>query len=191
MPSSPVTPVPKYVAPPDATIIGMAIKAFVQSILYEDIAPILTEVMKSYGFEKVVIEDSRWYPLQMVLDAERKIAAQPGGSTLLVSIGTKIIENQHMPPHIDSIAACVNGMRQISGMNMHKVPPHMNFRDIEVENHRVRFVDNTVFAHDSVYGHVYGLTRRFKLPGTHPIVERTFLNSDDPAADGALYEIRW
>ena len=29
-------PIPKYIAPPDAHILGVAIKSFVQSILYED-----------------------------------------------------------------------------------------------------------------------------------------------------------
>ncbi len=184
-------PVPKYVAPPNANILGIAIKAFVESILYEDIKPFFETMMRENGYASPEIQDMEWYPLQMILDMDKKIAASPGGSTLLVSIGTKVIETALLPPEIDSIAKCITLLRDISDMNLQNVPSHINYRDIVIEDRRVSFVDATVFPHDLVYGYVFGLARRFKNPGTFPVVHRTYLDETNPDADGATYEIVW
>lgn len=181
----------KYVAPEGSNIIGLAIKAVVNSILFDQIEPFFVKAMARYGYESNEIDDQQWYPLQMLLDMYKEIAGTAGGSTLLVSVGTKVIENALLPAEIDSIGKCVTLLRDISDLNLQNVSADLNYQDIHIEPQRITFVDNTVFPHDLIYGYVFGLSRRFKAPGTHPVVHRTYLNPDNPDLAGASYEILW
>ncbi|GIK65125.1 MAG: hypothetical protein BroJett018_29190 [Chloroflexota bacterium] len=187
----PENQIPKYVAPPDAKIIGLAIGAVVNSILFDEIKPFFEKSMHAYGYSSIEINENEWYPLQMLLDTYKEISQSGGGSPLLVSVGTKVIENAILPPEIDSIAKCVTLLRDISDLNLQNVPSEMNYQDIQVEPKRLSFIDNTVFPHDLIYGYVFGIARRFKVPGTHPTVERTYLNKENPDAAGARYLITW
>lgn len=183
--------VPKYVAPPNAKILGQAIEAVLQSILFDEIQPYFEKAMRDYGYKTMTITDTEWYPLQMILDMYKPMIQKGGSSPLLVSVGTKIIETAILPPEIDSIAKCVYLLQAISDLNLQNVPAEMNYQNIVVEANQVAFTDYTVFPHDLIYGYVYGLARRFKVPGTRPVVQRTFLNPENPDSDGATYQITW
>jgi len=42
-----------------------------------------------------------------------------------------------------------------------------------------------------IYGLVYGLVKRYAPPDCEWNVDRTYMNPNDPDADGAIYDITW
>ncbi|MEM6284734.1 MAG: hypothetical protein AAF787_21270 [Chloroflexota bacterium] len=183
--------VPKYVAGEDSKISGFAMQAFQKSISADQIMPTFERVMKDYGYESTDIDMAGWYPLQMYFDICKDLLDTSGDALILVSIGMKVIESAQFPPEINSIATGMTLLKDTHHLNLQNVPEHDGYHSLKIEDKQVTFVEQTAFPHDVMYGYIYGLSKRYAEEGTVPIVEREYLNDDDPDSDGAHYTVSW
>src|SRR5262245_57407003 len=80
---------------PEAEVLGAAVSSITNSILHEQFDPILTR----YGLADV--DNTAWYSQQLIIDVLRAITENVKDSLVMVSVGTKVIENALMPPIMD------------------------------------------------------------------------------------------
>lgn len=186
-----VISVPKYHVPEDSLIQGSSLHGFLTGLMSEDIRPHLEEVLADYGYDIDEIDPTGWYPLSITMDVSRALVEKTRNALILVSVGTGLVDSLELPGEIDSIPTSIELLIQFFHNETDNVPPEHGYHSLSVEENRVTFVDHTPFPHDMVYGYVYGLARRFSPEDVVPIVERTYLNPDEPDSDGAFYEITW
>lgn len=184
--------VPKSITLPEAKISGYAMSSLLKSILFDEIIkPHFEEVMRQYGFAEADIQPEEWYSLQMYHDLMKVLREKSQDTLVLVSIGIKAIETAILPPEIDSIPTGMQMLMDTHHLNLRNIPEHDRYRDLVIEDRRITVVEQTSFAHDIMYGYIYGLANRFRPEGTSPVIKRTYLDEADPDADGALYEVTW
>jgi hypothetical protein len=180
----------KYVADPNMKIQGGAMRAFLLSSLSDDIKPHFAEVMQSYGYS-LEINDEYWYPLQAYYDLCKKVEEEGSNALTLISIGRAVIEAAQFPPEIDSIPSAIRLLMDIHHLNLQNVPEDDGYSDLEMGDQVIKLTDNTGFPHDVIYGYLYGLANRFKPEGYAVIIEREYLDKDEPNNAGARYTITW
>jgi hypothetical protein len=178
---------PKYVSPsPQAEILGAGIIAFEQSVEMEE----FVDLLEKYKLRN--IDPNRWYPIPVVMQYFKEVAARPNASTNMVSMGINVYKNIKLPEGIETIEDGLRMLAQITVMNVRNAPGAENwFEFIPAGEHCVRLIDRSPSPHDAIYGFIYGIVKRLAPPGARPIVKRTFLNEADPDADGAIYDITW
>jgi len=184
--------VPKYVTAPDAKISGHAMQALVMSIMFDEIIkPFMVEVLSRHGHDSIDINVEEWYSLQMYLELMKLLREKSTDTLVLVSIGVKVIEAAILPPEIDSIAKGMQMLMDTHHLNLRNIPDYDRYRDLVIDDRKVTVVEQTCFPHDIMYGYIYGLANRFKPAGSTLLVQRFYLDPEDPDADGATYEITW
>jgi hypothetical protein len=182
--------VPKLVAAPNAKISGFALLALTKSIYYDEFKDFLAESLQRHGYTPELNPET-WYSLQMYYDFLRELPSRSMDSLILVSIGIKAIETAILPVEIDSIASGILLLKDTHHLNMQNVPEHEGYHNVQIEDQRITFMEQTSFPHDIMYGYIYGLVRRFAPRGTTPVVIRSYLDAANPDSDGAHYEIKW
>ncbi len=149
---------------PEALVIGAALQAYENAILYEDFRPILEE----YGLTE--IDPETWYPQQLTLDIQRKIKSMPNGQQMLVSIGMKIIDSAVFPP-MDSLEQAVEAFAASYPMNFKHQAEEDVIRAQFVEEGRIEVYNCSPHSDEMVYGYVYALARRFAPDDKVPVVK--------------------
>lgn len=175
----------KYVSPnPESRILGLALNAVLASIKLEE----FSDLVEKNGLNH--IDPNAWYPTQIVLNMYKAISEQPNGSENLVSIGVKVYENAVLPPEIDTILAALHTLNAVMDLNMQNVETE-RYTIVEEDDRHIRVTETTAFPHDLIYGYFYGICRRFAPAGARFHIKRTYLNPENPDADGAIYDITW
>ncbi len=181
--------VPKYVAGENAQIIGFAMQAFKKSAAAPRIEPTFEKYMKQYDYESGEIDTAAWYPLQLYFDICKDLKEHAEDFLILVSIGTKVIESAQFPPEVNSVATGMQMLMDTHHLNLKNVPDYDGYHSLVIKDNKVSFIEQTSFPHDVMYGYIYGLANRYKPEDKVAIVEREFLDPDNPDADGAKYTV--
>lgn len=176
----------KFVTKPETEILGQAILAVTQSINYDDFRHLFEAGLSKYNFS-TEIEAEQWYPLQMLLDIYKSFYEDGNASANLVSIGMKVIEASPFPPEVDSVTAAVTTLNGVYEYYVRNYEAGTEYQIETLSDTEVRITDHTAFPHDLVYGYMYAIATRFAPEGDHITVVRTYINEDDPDADGAVY----
>ncbi|MEO1645559.1 MAG: hypothetical protein AAFR67_10260 [Chloroflexota bacterium] len=127
----------------------------------------------------------------MGLDTYAEVKKQSGDSLILVSMGTTVIDAAKLPDEITTIEGGIRLLMDIHNLNLKDVPDGDGYSNLKVEDKKITFEDHTTFPHDVIYGYIYGMAQRFRPEKTRPIVEREYLNKDEPDYGGAKYTITW
>lgn len=175
----------KYISPnPESRILGLALNAVLSSIKLDEFA----DLVEQNGLNQ--IDPEAWYPTQLVLNMYKAISEQPNGSENLVSIGVKVYQNAILPPEVNSILTALHTLNAVMDLNMRNVESE-RYEIEQLSDQCIRVTETTAFPHDLIYGYLYGICRRFAPAGTKFHLQRTYLNPEDPDADGAVYDITW
>lgn len=177
---------PKFVTTPETEILGQAILAVTTSINYDDYKPFFEAGLTKYDYD-VNIDPEKWYSLQMLLDIYKSMYDAPNAQSNLVSIGVKVIEASPFPPEIDSIEKAVHALNVVYETYVRNYQPGHEYTVEAVSETQIKIIDHQPFPHDLIYGYMFAVGKRFAPQGKHAIIHRTYLNEDDPDADGAIY----
>lgn len=179
----------KYIATRGAEVIGSAMQNLFISVDHDEYLPFVEQVLAQYGVAQ--IEDDKWYPHQLTLDIFQRISLRETNSHHnLISLGMAYVETATFPPVINSIPTALIALSQVYHLNIRNVPPSEGYEVIQVSDTHIQIRDLNPFPHDTVYGFIWGIARRFRASEeTFPTVHRTFFNPDNPDADGALYHV--
>lgn len=175
---------PKYEINPEAEIQGVALLTLAQSQnLYN-----FTDLVEKYGYDQ--INPDEWYSLQSALMFLQDLTERHSSTENMVSIGMKLFDVMPLPPEVTTIA---DGLGMFNLMNQtvqRNVEPSRDWYEVEqIDDEHIKFVDKGAYPHDLVYGEVYSVARRLRPDGLKPIVEREYINPDNPDSDGAVYHI--
>lgn len=179
----------KYVATPQAEVIGSAMQNLFVSIKRDEFLPLVEQTLQEYGVD--YIQDKVWYPHQLTLDIFRLIEeAKLNSIENLVSLGVAYVETATFPPEINSVYTALSALSQTYALNIRNAADGEGYEINRISERHIQIIDRNPFPHDTVYGFIWGIAKRFR---THqdkfPSINRTFLNPDDPNADGAIYDV--
>jgi len=181
----------KYVAQqfvassPQAEMLGVIIEGFLHNLRTEEIR----EFLMRYGLE--TIDPKRWYSQQLILNIEKAIVeAQINASENLVALGMEAVEHQPFPPTVKTIGDGILAIKAIMASVTRNVPPDETMDIIVQRPGYMLVVVNMPFAADSLYGYLWGVTRRFRPPKSIFSVKK--VNNPDPENHpGMAFEITW
>jgi hypothetical protein len=183
--------VKKYVATPGAEVIGSAMRNFFVSLNSEEFLPLVNQIFAAYEVDE--IHDDHWYPHQLSLDVFRLIENQPSNASInQVALGVAYVETATFPPEINDIYSALMALSLTYHLNIRNAPKSEGYEVSRVSDRHIQIRDLNPFPHDTVYGFIWGIARRFRNSKDNvPVVHRTFFNEADPDADGALYDVKW
>ncbi|MEP7286154.1 MAG: hypothetical protein ABI947_10345 [Chloroflexota bacterium] len=179
----------KYVATPGAEVIGIAMNNWFVSINRDEFLPLVKQTLDQYSIHK--LEDDKWYPHQISLDIFRLIDAQKtSAADSLVALGMAYVETAVFPPEINSTLSGLMALSLTYHLNIRNVPKTEGYEVSQISDKHIQIKDENPFPHDTVYGFVWGIAKRFKTSKDgFALIKRTFCNPDDPDADGAIYDV--
>ena len=180
----------KYVASPNAEVIGSAMNNFFVSLNKDMFMPIVEQTLSEYGITE--IKDDEWYPHQVSLHVFKRILdTDNNASENLVALGLAYVETAAFPPEIDTIATAMHALKQTYHLNIRNVPKTEGYEVIEVSPKHIQVVDENPFPHDTVYGFIWGVARRFREGNEAATVTRKYINELNPDDNGAIYDVTW
>lgn len=156
---------------PDAEVYGKGMLAFVESIRYDNLKPIL----EAHGLSE--IDPERWYPQQVWLDVFNDIEVESDSMSNLVSIGMKIADTA--PPELINIpfVDLMKGFGENS-YKTHNRGADIGYLDTKViSDTHLEMHDGTPYPDEFVYGAYYGMARRFLPAGSNFTVK---YDEDEP-----------
>lgn len=168
---------------PDAEVIGAALMAYNDAVERDQ----FIDVLKTYGLTE--IDPTKWYPQQLTLDVQKAIKDMPGGSTALVSIGMKIIDNAIFPP-MESLEQALGAFASSYPLNFHKQAPDDMISATLLDEKHIQVKNSSPHSDEMIYGYVYSMVRRFAPKGSAPVVKFTDLDAVD--GDGeTVIDVTW
>jgi hypothetical protein len=179
----------KYIASGGAEVIGSAMKNWFVGLNRDEYMPLIKPTLRRYGI--LDVRDDRWYPHQYSLDVF-KIIAESGTNPAahLVSLGMAYVETATFPPEINDTSSALLLLPQIYHLNIRNIPEHEGYEVALVAENHIQIRDRNPFPHDTVYGFIWGIARRFRArEDNFATLKRTFFNPADPDSDGALYDV--
>jgi hypothetical protein len=112
-------------------------------------------------------------------------------SSNLVALGLAYVETATFPPQINSAVTGLMALTATYHLNIRNVPKDEGYEVVQVSDRHIQIKDFNPFPHDTVYGFIWGIAKRFRASDKDfPIVERTYFNPKDPDADGAQYDVK-
>lgn len=139
--------------------------ASIQSVfaaMGDEVKPILAQ----HGLDN--LDPDEWYPQQDYLDVFNDIARRSNVMFNLVAIGTKILEEAHFPPEIDTVEKALGAMDAYYKLNNHDEDGGW---DVRIDGQSAACMSTTPFPADLEYGILYAMTRRFVPSGQSFTVE--------------------
>lgn len=182
----------KYVSTPDVLLHGTGFTSIFTANEFREYTGEYEAVLNEYGVEK--IEPEGWYPRQIYLDIFKRLSTKPNASTNMVSAGVRIIETIQLPPElqVNSMLEALELLNTVYQLDQRNVPADdIGYKITQEGPKHLRVIDYSPYPHDVNYGYIYGLVKRFSPKGIRPIIERNFLDANDPNGDGAVYDITW
>jgi hypothetical protein len=182
--------VKKYVATPQAEVIGSAMQNLFVSINRDEFLPLVEQTFTDYGVD--YIKDKAWYPHQLTLDIFKLIEDKKLNSMdNLVSLGMAYVETAKFPPEINNVYSALTALGQTYSLNIRNIANGEGYQVKRLSDNHIQIIDQNPFPHDTVYGFIWGIAKRFNTdPNSFPSITRTFLNPDDPNSDGAIYDVK-
>jgi hypothetical protein len=179
----------KYIATPGAEVIGSAMQNLFVSVDHREFLPFVEQTLVKYGIN--TIENDRWYPHQLSLDIFKLINDHHGNSLHnLVALGMAYVETATFPPEINNISSALNALSLTYHLNIRNVPGTEGYEVLQLSDKHIRINDLNPFPHDTVYGFIWGIAKRFRsLRDNVPVIHRTFLNPEQPDDNGAVYDV--
>ena len=178
----------KYVASPNAEVIGVAMHNFFVSLNKDEFLSSVQQTFDTYGIDE--IDDDAWYLHQISLDVFKQIDEQKfNASTNLVALGKAYVATALFPPEITTIKDGLVLLGQIYHLNIRNAPPNEGYEINVLSDNHIQIHDKNPFPHDTVYGFIWGICQRFCKPNEQFVVHRTFLNTANPDDDGAVYDV--
>ena len=160
------------------------------SIKRDEFLPLVLETFALHGIDD--IEDKTWYPHQLTLDIFKLIEDKKLNSMdNLVSLGMAYVETAKFPPEINNVFSALTALSQTYNLNIRNVAPGEGYQVKQLSDHHIQIIDQNPFPHDTVYGFIWGIAKRFNTDTNNfPTITRTFLNPADPNSDGAIYDVK-
>ncbi|MEO8607792.1 MAG: hypothetical protein ABI690_07930 [Chloroflexota bacterium] len=179
----------KYIATPQAEVIGSAMQNLFVSINRDEFLPLVEQTFTQYGVDN--IQDKAWYPHQLTLDIFKLIEdAKLNSMDNLVSLGMAYVETATFPPQINSVYSALSALSQTYGLNIRNAADGEGYEVQQLSDQHIQIIDQNPFPHDTVYGFIWGIAKRFRAnQDKFPSITRTYLNPDDPNSDGAIYDV--
>lgn len=166
---------------PNAQIIGVALKAYNESITYDSFQNVLAE----YGL--LEIDNDKWYPQQLTLDIQKKIKSNPNGSEHLVSIGMKIVDTAIFIP-MESLEEAIEAFAASYPLNFRNQADNDLVYAETVDDNHIRVINSTPHSDDMIYGYIYALVRRFSPKRSIPFIEYDDITQRD-SDDNTIFNI--
>jgi hypothetical protein len=181
--------VKKFVATPNAVVIGSAMQNLFVSANNDEFMPLAQQVLAQYGVK--TIDNDTWYPHQLSLDVFKLIEAQSQNSMQnLVALGMAYVETATFPPEIQDVFSALTALSLTYSLNIRNIAKGEGYRVEKISEKHIQIHDLNPFPHDTVYGFIWGIAKRFRTThDTFPSIKRTYFKSADPNADGALYDV--
>jgi hypothetical protein len=178
----------KYIATPGAEVIGSAMNNWFISVNRDDIYPVVQKTLHEHGIR--TLEEDQWYPHQLSLDIFHLICVQnadPG--TNLFMLGVAYVDTARFPYEIVDARSVLMSLQTTYHLNIRNIPQAEGYQTNQLPNGHLQIMDLNPFPHDTVFGLIWGITRRFRITEENATIQRTFLNLHDPDSDGAIYDI--
>jgi hypothetical protein len=176
-------------ATPSAEVIGSAMQNLFVSLNQDEFAPFVDQVLADYGFK--VIENEKWYPHQLSLDIFKLIESKHvNSSENLVALGMAYVETAIFPPEIKDVFSALSALSLTYNLNIRNIRQGEGYQVKKVSENHIQIQDLNPFPHDTVYGFIWGISKRFRAQqDVFPTIKRTIFNPTEPNADGALYDV--
>jgi len=182
----------KYQTSKSAEITGWGLKSYFDSLVSDEVIPIIIPVLNQYGLESVDdIQTDGWYPIQLTLDMFKAIDKHSNASANYVALGMSMSTHAPMPEEIETIPHFIAALNDLYVFSVRNFPESELYEHEIVNDRHIRLVDNNPYPHDMIYGLVYGFVKRYAPANSEWTVTRTYKNPADPNADGAVYDITW
>lgn len=181
----------KYIATPGSEGLGSAMRNFFVSLTNDETLPLVQQVFAKYGVEE--LHDDQWYPVQLTMDVFRLVEdKKTNASTNLVALGMAYVDTVTFPPEVNTVLFGLTALQQTYHLNVRYAPDTEGYVVHQISDNHLQIEDHTPFPHDTVFGFIWGIARRFRpSKDSFPMVDRSVFNPDDPDSDGALYNVKW
>jgi len=176
----------KYVASPGAEVIGVAMHNFFVSINKHQFEEIVQVKLSNAGIDR--IDDDAWYSHQLVLDIFKQIQSDTLSQNL-VALGMGYVETALFPPEVDNIQSGLILLADTYHLNIRNAPAEEGYQAEVISDKHIRIADKNPFPHDTVYGFIWGICKRFAKPNEVFEVHREYEVEDAPDNGGATYDI--
>jgi|GEM_PF-4738399 len=179
----------KYIATLGAEVIGSAMNNWFVSENRDVFFPIVQKILDLYGID--MLQDDQWYLHQISLDIFKLINAQNADfHNNLTELGIAYVETARFPYQINNTRSALMALPTIYHLNIRNIPQTEGYQVSQLTNGHLQIKDLNPFPHDTVYGFIWGITKRFRASkDVVPYIKCTFLNPDDPDSDGAIYDV--
>lgn len=168
---------------PNAEVRGRAVNGLVTSILHEQFEPVL----RRHGLSQV--DPHTWYPQHRILNVMKDIANNVTDPLVMVSIGTKMIENTLMAPfhHIEEV---VHALAYIHAVNHRNLAGQEGITVRQAGHHHLEVINATPYPDDFMYGYFFGVVACFRPTNSRPVITYRTPNSSN-SDHNMVYDIIW
>jgi hypothetical protein len=169
---------------PKSEVLGQLFLIFFNNLADAEIKPLL----KKHNLER--IEPERWYPQQVMFDVFREIHDKTSNVTdNLVAVGMKAVEAAAAPPGICSVESALGMLQVIHDLNVRNGVEGEGFPVKILGKGHAHVTNNTPYPDDAFYGYLWGLVRRFVLPGRSFTVRSLAADGNDEAS--TVFDVTW
>lgn len=179
----------KYTTLPQAEMSGHVMLSIFDNLNDPSINRTIERILRRFGLRDIDTED--WYPVQIVLDIYRELAKSGWGKFDLVNLGTQMVENTHVPAHIDTIPRAMEMLRSDYAIDIRNMPEDEGYEIEYLSDRHLLVHDRTPYPHDVVYGTILGFAERFCPADGDLTIHRSYNLPGDRDSDGAVYDISW
>jgi hypothetical protein len=167
-------------------VLGQLFLIFFTNLVEAEVKPLL----KKHNLEQ--IDPEKWYPQQVMFDIFREIYDNTSNFTdNLVAVGMKAVEAAAAPPGISSVESALGVLQVIHDLNVRNGVEGEGFPVKMLGKGHAHVTNNTPYPDDAFYGYLWGLVRRFVIPGrsfsVRPLASSNGNNSDE----STVFEVRW
>ena len=173
----------RKIVDPDLETNGAIIRALV-----EEMKGIGTRVLERHGITE--LSDSKWYPMQAVLDSVAEVAEYSGQATLN-AIGRRVIEVVKFPDHVKSLDSALASLDSMS-RQVHRGSGvgYWSYESTGAQSRRLAC--SSPFPCDLTLGVVQALAEAHAPGGVKPVVTH---ETDPPCRDkggrSCFYRVEW
>jgi hypothetical protein len=147
--------------------------------------------LQKYGFADV--KPDQWYSYQAFLNIFKEVAEKPGAMFDFVAVGMAAVDRYELPPPVASMSLEEFFLNVLPTMMNRQyrngTPSRVSVEKVAEKHLLIR--TTTAYPHDTIYGFMYGLARRFAKGGQFTLKYDENHSRHDFGGEDTLIHLTW
>jgi len=171
---------------PQSEVLGQLFLMFFTNFVESEVRPLL----RKHNLEQ--IEPEKWYPQQIMFDIFKEIHDKTANfSDNLVAVGMKAVEVAATPPGVGSVESALGMLQVVHDLNVRNGVAGEGFPVKILGKGLAHVTNHTPYPDDAFYGYLWGLVRRFVLPGRSFTVRSLTPDMGINSDESTVFQVRW